>query len=378
MRIFIITTYPIKLPYDDAAKNLAIGLVKSLKSHKFTLIGSGKNFLKSPNVKWLTLPFPRKNVQDMPLLQRIFILLNITFFQMRSTDIFHFIVTPEQHSSSLFRIIFRLFNKKSVQTITSIHTLEIKRKHKNLSKLFFADKVICLSNYSENRLKKKGIRNIKRIYPGVSLTRFNPEAPKMKNIKQGAKHVIIYPGNYKLIDSCYSFNKFCKIISLTLKESTNVRFIMACRIRSTLDRKLEKKFKKIAASWNILNNITFLNSVENMPSLLNSSDIGIYPSEKRMTSVLEIPLVLLELMAMKKPIIFGNIPPLDEIMKSKIGIMLSSHSPETYAKEIINLIKKPGLMKEMGINGRKTVTKHFNLDTSLKAYKEQYGEIIRK
>jgi glycosyltransferase involved in cell wall biosynthesis len=153
---------------------------------------------------------------------------------------------------------------------------------------------------------------------------------------------------------------------------------MACRIRSTIDIKLEKKFKKVAASWNILNNITFLNSVENMPSLLNSCDIGIYPSEKRMTSVLEIPLVLLELMALKKPIIFGNIPPLDELMKSKIGVMLSSHSPENYTKEIINLIKKPGLIKETGANGRKTVTKYFNLDTSLKAYKEQYEEIIRK
>jgi len=378
MRIFIITTFPIRLPYDDAAKNLAIELVKNLRNHKFTLIGSGKNFLKKFNVKWISFPFPRKK-QNMPFSQRALVFFNIGMLHMPKTDIFHFIVTPERYSSLLFRILFRLFGKKSVQTITSIHTLEAKRKYKDLETLFFADKVVCLSDYSKDKLKRAGVKNVKRIYPGISLIRFNPEKIKQaKKLGKGKEHIIVYPGNYKLLDSCYSLDKFCKIIKRTISELHDVRFIMVCRIRSNKDKQLERKFKSLATSYNISDNITYLNLVEDMPSLFKACDLGIYPAEKAMADVFEMPLVLLELMAMKKPIIFGNTPPLNEIMKSKIGVMLSSNSPESYAKEIVRLIKNTKLRKEMGNNGRKTVMKHFNLDDSIKNYETVYKEINKK
>lgn len=378
MKIFIITTVPIMKPYDDASKNLAIELIKKIDKYEFIIIGSGKNFLNKSNIKWINSPFSRKGIHHMPLSQKVFIFFNILFY-MSQTDLFHFIITPEKYSSFILKIMFKLFKKKSIQTINSIHTLEIKRKYKSIDKLLFADKIICFSNYSKNKLESKNIKNVEVLYPIISLSRFNPKKIKpIKKIKKDAKYIVVYPGNYNLLDLCYGLDNFCKIIKGVVNKLNSVRFIMLCRTKSNEDKKLKRKFKKLAINHNILNNIKFMDTVEDIPSVFRTCDLGIYPTKNVMTNVLEIPLVLLELMAMKKPIIFGDVPPLDEIMKSKIGIKLSEHSAENYSKTIISLIKNTKLRKEMGNNGRRTVIKYFNPKSSIKNYKKIYEEVGMK
>ena len=111
----------------------------------------------------------------------------------------------------------------------------------------------------------------------------------------------------------------------------------------------EKKFIKSALSKHKRNNFIFLEDFHNIKELINISDIIVYPTLD-MNEKQEIPMILLESLAMEKPIIITDIPPLNEILKSNCGI-------------------------KIGKNGRKMVVKYFNIIKIAREYEKFYSSI---
>lgn len=372
MKIFAITMTPINPPYDDGPKNIMLGVARRIKEHDFYFISSvGKCFGPEENITFIRSPFQKPGRHSMTILQKAFIFFT-TIFNMKKIDVFQFFFTPRPYFSKIYRNLLKKNNKKSVQVISSIHTLFDKNTKESIPSLFFADYVVVHSDYSGKVLSDMGVKNIVRIYPGIELARFNAD-----KVNADSNFNIIYPGTYKILDESYSFDKFCEIASTVRDKNDKARFIMACRIRTGEDRILENKFKAAVERHGLKNIFVLLRTVDNMPELFNKCAAGIMPAARPMKGILEIPLVLLELSALGKPVLYSNVPPLDEIAKAGIGIKVAGPGPISYAEILIKLLADERTVLETGERSKEAVKKYFNMDRVAGEYQKLYENLRR-
>ena len=86
----------------------------------------------------------------------------------------------------------------------------------------------------------------------------------------------------------------------------------------------------------------------------------------------EIPIVLLEALALEKPIIVSDIPPLNEIMKQDVGEIIPPGSPEALTVALDKLINNPEARKIKGSRGRNMVLEEFNILKTAHEYRALY------
>lgn len=379
MKIFTITMTPINPPDDDAAKNIVMGIAKRIDKHQFYFISSpGKMFPRAGNINYIYSPFQKVGRHSMSLLQRIFVFVFV-LLNIRRIDLFQFFFTPQAYFSRTFRILVKKYHKKSIQIVSSIHTLLARNPAKPISGLFFADYVVTHSDYAKCALTDLGVKNTVRIYPGIEINRFNPATasryPPDSQVVLGGASNIIYPGTYKALEESYSLEEFSRIVLDVTQRFKNVRFIMACRIRSKEDRILEKKFKDIIGRYSLSEFFSLLNTVQDLPSLFNSVTIGIMPAKLPMTGILEIPLVLIEMAAMEKPVIYGAVKPLDELESKGLGVKVSDPSSASYAAAISGFIEDKDYALAVGKKSREAAIKHFNMDYIAREYEKIYDTL---
>lgn len=370
MNIFTLTMTPINPPYDDAAKNIVVGVARRLKGERFLFVSSffGRSFEKEKNMEFFRSPFQRTGRHKMSRLQKIYVAFCI-LFNLKKIDLLQFFITPQPYFSDFFSKLVKRTGKKSIQIVPSIYTLQKKNKEEDIPGLFFGDRVIVYSDFSKDRLEKMGVRNVTRIYPGIDVEKFSEASGEAS----GNVFKVVYPGTYKALSNSYSFDKFCAIARKVIDEVGNVEFIMACRLRTKEDVSFENEFKGIAEKTGTLGNFTFLNTVEDMPSLFRGCDVGVMPIQRSTEGVLEIPMVLPEMASSGKPVVYGNVPPMNELSDKSLGVMVSNHSPEAYADKIIQLLKDKETSRSIGKKSREAVVKYFNFNDMT----DKYGELYR-
>jgi glycosyltransferase involved in cell wall biosynthesis len=267
-----------------------------------------------------------------------------------------------------------LKDKRSIQIVSSIHTLLDKNKEGDLKGLFFSDYVVVHSEYARQVLAEKNIKNIVRIYPAVDEARFDTAkaAPAHNEVR------IVYPGTYKILYDSYSLDDFCRIASAVKDDISNTRFAMACRIRTMEDKILEKKFRLLLRKYGLEESFTLLNTVDDMPSFFSACTMGIMPARRCMSGILEIPLVLLELAALGKPVAYGDVAPLGELEDKGLGIKISDGLPGSYAGAIIKCIKDTGYASMVIERSKSAVKANFTMDIAAGEYQRLYKRFQNK
>lgn len=375
MRIFTITMAPINPPYDDGAKNIVMGIARRIKEHCFYFVASHKNkFSPAENIIFIWSPFQKPGKHSMSVLQKLYVFL-VTIFIVKKIDVFQFFFTPQPYFSGFYRKFVNKNAKKSIQIVTSVHTLLDKNMPEKIPSLFFADRVIVHSDYAKQKLRALGIDNVTRIYPGVETDRFKPVS--CGNDEYSKKTIrIVYPGTYKILNDSYSFEELLNISLLATKKIKNIEFVMACRIRTGEDAMLRKKFLLLLKKSGI-ENFILLNTINDMPSLFNSCTAGIMPMRSPMIGIMEIPLVLLELSALGKPVIYGDIAPMDELDRHGIGIRVIDRKADTYADNLIKCVEDKGFYSDIGRRSQDAIKKDFTMDTVTAQYEKLYSDIGR-
>jgi len=378
MNIFSITMTLVSPPYDDGPKNIVIGIARRLKKHHFIFMSFiSRRFKRENNITFIASPFQNRPSLKISFMQQVFILFVISF-KFKKIDIFQFFFTPRKYFSIIFNHLLEKLNKRSIQIISSIHALYDANIGVDIKSLLFSDAVVVHSDYSKMRLEKEGLSNIIRIYPGVDLERFSAKNLNQESFfKREANDVIhiAYPAALRVLKNSYSYEGLCKIIMLVREKIKNVKFVLACKVREKKDTLLEEEFKKTAKEFDVKDSIIFFRTVDDMPNLLNSCDMVIFPSDKGPVGILEIPLVLLEASALSKPVIYSNVPPLNELKQHSIGICLDDMSADSYAKAIIDLVYNKNERERVASLSRSAIIKDFTIDNMASQYDAIYNTL---
>lgn len=378
MRIFSITMTLVSPPFDDGPKNLAYGIAMRLRRRKFIFVSFLFSKFNCPdNVVFIPSPFQNKPSIKMSFLQQAYILL-VILFNWRNIDVFQFFFTPRRYFSLLCKFALRKGKKKSVQIVSSMHSVFSRCPAKGIKSLFFADKVVALSDFSKKNLEERGVKNVVRIYPGVDFQRFDREraGSDFFGLSGGRQFLYAaYPGAYRVLNLSYSFQEFYRIMLFTKNNIPSVKFVLACKVREKNDFILEEKFRKKINECGMGDSVLFYRTVDDMPALLNSCDLIFFPSYGQLRGILEIPLVLLEAAALEKPVVYSFARPLDELKMHSIGVCLEDYSPESYGRTIADLLKNRDKSRQVGIFSRRGVSENFNLDNTALEFDKIYERL---
>lgn len=224
---------------------------------------------------------------------------------------------------------------------------------------------------------KKQMININHFNPnkivsiptGVDTNMFNPEVAHSDlreelNLKPSTPLI----GAASVIRSWKGLDFLVKAVPLILKEMPEVRFIIAGEgpHRKTLEKTIEET--------GIGDKIYLLGHREDIVSILKSIDILVHPSYANEG----VPQTILQAMAMKKPVVASDIPPLKEIViEAKTGILTQTKDPEGIARAVIQLLHKREFSKQLGENGRKLIETSYSFTSMIDKLEDLYHEGIK-
>ena len=91
-----------------------------------------------------------------------------------------------------------------------------------------------------------------------------------------------------------------------------------------------------------------------------------------------LPMVLLEAMALKKPVVataVGGVP--EAIGTEGAGILMPEHSVPTFAEAILSILNDPAQARRMGELGEQRVRARFDIDRQVAELERLYDELLR-
>jgi glycosyltransferase involved in cell wall biosynthesis len=380
LKKILMFTRPLAEPWDEASKNLAYEIAKQAKGnlefHLLTTKQSGKKIFQAcqnssgkkivPEEIYEKVAFGRS--EKIALLKKM-------FSQKDDLDLIHFLFTPRKLTSLLIRTKLRTLGAKSVQTIATINE-ELYHNPSRLKTVLFADKIIAQSNFTKSKLLDAGIEKVELIYPGIDFEKFSPQ-PKDDAfmLRHGIKKsdfVVLYAGEYGRLDA---MENVLSMIVYALKQKPKelgMKFVIACRLKSEQDKLLKDDFIEKMAKMGYAKHIVPLDFCDEMAKLYNMADVQVFPVRK-MAGKFDIPFVLIEQMACKKPLVVSDLDVLKEFVHNdKTGFVIDRNSGENFGKAILELAQNRERLQQMGAASLDYANQNFDIRNVVKKYEDLY------
>ncbi len=351
----------VEFPWDEASRNLVRDITDILSQYQFSVLTTDNTKNDRENIAYERIYRGRQNTLSQKLRLLFYLLKKRTSF-----DLYHFCFTPEPLTSFLIRILISK-NKK----IWSIPYISPRMSNKRIKKLADHTSVITVtSEFSKDIFEKEDVHNVEVIYPGVDLGRFKP-VDKSEKLGGTGKFIVLYSGD---LTTDVTANTIESIIKETVLRTTNVDFIIASRIKKRDDVKRKEGLKGGFNKTGLQGRIRFMDSIENMPSLIADCDLVVYPYFEGFEKKIDIPYIIVEAMACGKPIVISDKRPLNEVMKDGAGMAINNDSSYEFAEAIISLYRNRELANDLGKRNRKVAERYFNINESIKGFASIYNK----
>ena len=232
-------------------------------------------------------------------------------------------------------------------------------------------------NYEEYLSKKKKLRVIFR---GINVDYFNQKnisilkrekLKKIWNLEEN-KFTILMPGR---LTYWKGQEKFIEALNI-LKEDYNYTDFQAILLGSDQGRKVYlKKLYSLVERYSLSKKLRFINHCREMPLAYSLADVVVSASVEPEA----FGRVAVESQSMGKPIIASNIGGSKEtILNKKSGFLYKHDDPRELAKNLNTVIQlNQEELKLMGNEGRKNVTKKFDVEVMCDSNLREYKKLLK-
>jgi glycosyltransferase involved in cell wall biosynthesis len=158
---------------------------------------------------------------------------------------------------------------------------------------------------------------------------------------------------------------FLRMVQRVLRQAPEVATLIAG------DGPQRLELEALAAQLGIADRITFLGWRDDAVELLGVMDVFCMSSRWE-----GCPMVLLEAMAMRCPVVATDIGGVREIVVAgETGYLVALDDPDAMAQAVLRLLAAPDQRERMGAAGRQRVERHFGAEAMLAAYADLYRKL---
>lgn len=291
-------------------------------------------------------------------------------------DIWHFVFAPNPASSMAAAIAKRArsltgWRGKVVQTVASAP-----RDFGMMPRLVFGDVVVALSDWTRGQLLGSGVngRLLRMIPPCVARPRA-PTSDERKAVRVrfnlGDGPIVLYPGDYEVSRGAQTV---AEAVSRIARKIPEARVVFACRPKTKGAAEAGHTIRVALDEAGLLQHTRDLGEIDDMPALLAESSVVVFPVDDLYGKV-DIPLVLLEALALAVPLVVARGGPLETLECAKLvdpgdGVGLSA--------EVLAILGSSAVAGELGAHGLALYERRFRPAVAAEAYDDLYDELVRQ
>ena len=359
---------PVVPPWNDGSKNLVRDVVSNLSQTRATVMTTpGADVLgervTNDYVYLAKSRFSPALAENARVLARL--------LRKDTHDAWAFVFAPNPKTSLVAKGAIaaaraRGFRGSIVQIVASAPA-----SWDGVSRLLFGDVVVALSDFTRDHLAVAGVSRDVRVIPPCARPLGLASAAEIHEVRTrydlGEGPIVLYPGDYEVSTGAATVAKAVRVL---VAARPDVRVLFACREKTARSGEARAKIEAELASAGLSQHVRHAGNVPAMAPLVHAAAVVAFPVDDLYGKV-DIPLVLLEAMAAKKPIIVCRGGPLEALTHARFVDPKSHHA---LAAEVLRLLTENALASEVSTAGFEL----YNTRFSPRAVGASYDALFRE
>ncbi len=349
---------PVAPPWNDSSKNLVRDLCLGLGAeHTLTVMGrAGGAAVDGADVARV---YPKDAGGFSPALaDNARVLAHLLAGRRR--DLWHFFFAPNPKSAAAGRLAKTLRRARTVQTVCSAPAVSA-----DLSRALFTDRVVVLSEQTHARFIEEGVAEDR-------VVRIPPSVATLEPLSGAARHearehfglptdepVVVYPGDLE-------FGSGAAACLSAIRAHREVTLAMACRAKTPRAKEVEARLRSELSGDEREKRVVWIGETRRVLDLLGCADVVALPSET-LHAKMDYPLVILEAMALGRPVIVGAGTPAEELAGE--SALVSGVDPGELAEVLSRALSVDGAA------GRRYVQQEMSVAAMAAGYRALYEEL---
>lgn len=241
-------------------------------------------------------------------------------------------------ASTLARVPIRIASKRETGMRTRLQDM--------IEGIAFSRAHIIVSNSKAagKMLNGRGFRNVRVIYNGTDLTRFDINVDRAET-----RQMLRLPnGGIRLVTLVANLRNTVKNVPVLLRSANHVTdSIPDVHFAIAGEGELEADLKQLAVELGVSRHITFLGRCPEIPALVASSDICVLTSDSEGLSN-----SVLEYMAAGRPVVATNVGGTAEaVIDGETGYLIPRNDHDRLAERLLELLSDPDHARQLGEAG---------------------------
>jgi glycosyltransferase involved in cell wall biosynthesis len=288
-------------------------------------------------------------------------------------DVWHFVFAPNPASSTVARVASRArrlvgWKGRVVQTIASAP-----RSFDGVGQWIFGDAVVVVSEWMRGRLLGAGVKADLRVIPPCAEAPPRPTEDAKRAAREtlgaGDARIVLYPGDYEV---SHGAETVAAAVATLTRESPDALVVFACRAKTAKSADARAKVESSLRAAGLLERTRHAGEVSDMAALVASSSVVAFPVDDLYGKV-DVPLVLLEALALGVPIVAARGGPLEALSSARF---VDPEDAAALAAEVARYLRDPAAARDAAAQGESLFAARFTPRVVAAAYDDLYAEIL--
>jgi glycosyltransferase involved in cell wall biosynthesis len=263
--------------------------------------------------------------------------------------------------------------------VETFHLPEVWRTGKRLKRSFWLDRQVarCVDRYvavsaaaaghltDRKRIPKRKVRTI---YNGRDLSRFHPPSAAEHRAARVAFGLVGEPAVVVIgrLEPQKGHALMLEAAAILTRSLPTLKVFFAG------SGSLERELRARCNTAGLTETVSFLGHRSDLEVLLAAADVAVMPSLYE-----GLPLTAIEAMAMARPVVATDIEGMREVVVDGLsGFLVGVGDAGALAQAIERLVRFPVLARQLGVNGRRRVERHFDLRFQVEGTVSLYEELL--
>jgi phosphatidylinositol alpha-1,6-mannosyltransferase len=160
-----------------------------------------------------------------------------------------------------------------------------------------------------------------------------------------------------------------------VRQHPDVVVVFACRTKTPEALTIEAAVRQQVEAAGLSAHVRFLRQVDHFESLLALATLFLFPVQS-LHRKMDIPLVLLQALALGKPIVISTVGPLTELLSSGVGAGVPAGDASALSDILVTLLGDESQLTAMAVAGPALIAERYSAAQMTRAYERLYVSLV--